>query len=336
MLDELEDRRLIFVTGKGGVGKSTMVASLGRALAERGNQTLVVETDAYSAMEDLLGVTLSDNAVSAVDPPLHAIKLLPSECIVDTIARFVPSERIVRTILNNRVARIFFNAAPGVDQFALLDQVRQFLDRTDGDEPRWDNIIVDLPASGHAVTFLSVPSTFRDLIKVGPIAEAASELADIVEDPARSAILAICLPEEMPVNETIEFQDKLRDAVGRGLTLTFANMVHRAPLSDSQKEKFADLVGRLDRDELIAETISGKAEEHRAVERVIAGNVLAMDWYERDERYLGVLREGLDTPVQEVPVIYETEGGDIVEGIVEFLLGTDNESGDESSETLAS
>lgn len=335
MLDELQQRRLIFVTGKGGVGKSTVVASLGRALAERGRQTLVVETDAYSAMEDLLEVELTENAVTAVDPPLHAVNLLSSECIVNSIARFIPSKRIVRALLNNRVAQSFFKTAPGVNQFAILDQVHRYLDREDGDRPRWDNIVVDLPASGHAVTFLSVPKTLRDIIKVGPIAEATGEIAEVVSDPNQSAIVAVCLPEEMPVNETIEFEDKLEDAVDRGLTVAYANMVHRAPLSAEQKQNFHNLVERINRENLISETITGEPDDDRVVERIIAGNVLAMDWHERDERYLNELYDRLDAPVREIPVFYETEGKRIVDCVVEYLLEGGDELGGETSDPLA-
>jgi len=325
LLDDFHDRRLTFVTGKGGVGTSTLVASLGRLLAERGRRTLVVETDAYSAMEDLLEVDLADNAITPVDPPLYAVNLLASECVVEAIARFVPSKRIVRGLLNNRVAKTFFDTAPGVNQFAILDQVRQFLERTDGDRPRWDNIIVDLPASGHAVTFLSVPKTLRDIIDVGPIAEATGMLADLIGDADRTGVVAICLPEEMPVNETVEFEDELEEAVDRGVTLAFANMVHRAPLDPEHEEQFHQLVGRLDRETLLAETIHGSVGDARAVERVIAGNILALDWHDRDRRYLEELRERLDAPVHEIPVFYETDGRSIVSRIVEFLLGDGTE-----------
>ena len=334
MLEVLEDKRLIFVTGKGGVGKSTVVAAMGRALARQGRQTLVVETDAYSAMKDLYDVELADSVITPVDPPLHAVNLLASECIVEIIARIVPSKRIVRSLLNNRVARLFFNTAPGIKQFAILDQIREFLDQTDGDRPRWDTVIVDLPASGHAATFLSVPKTLRDIIKVGPAADIAERLAEMVGNAAKSAIVAVCLPEEMPVNETIEFEEKLESSLGRGLTVAFANMVHRAPLEPRQKEEFSELVGRLNREALISETISGGPDDDRVVERVIAGNVLAMDWHERDERYLKLLHERLSAPVDEIPVYYETDGDDIVECVVEHMLNP--EADEEQSETLAS
>ncbi|MFB6373716.1 MAG: hypothetical protein ABEN55_11555, partial [Bradymonadaceae bacterium] len=162
--------------------------------------------------------------------------------------------------------------------------------------------------------------------------------AELIGDSDQTGVVAICLPEEMPVNETVEFEDQLEEAVGRGVTLAFANMVHRAPLDAEHEKQFEDLVGRLDRETLIAETIQGMAGEDRAVERVIAGNVLALDWHDRDRRYLEELRDRLSAPVHEVPVFYETDGRSIVTGVVEYLLGDGNEPerDTEESETLAS
>ncbi len=339
MLEELQDRRLVFVTGKGGVGKSTTVAALGRALADIGRQTLIVETDAYSAMEGLLDIDLADNAITPVDPPLHAVKLTESECIVEAIARFIPSKRIVRSLLDNQVARVFFNAAPGVNQFAVLDQVRQFLERSDGDRPRWDNIIVDLPASGHAATFLDVPRTLSGIITVGPISEATEQLAELIEDPDRSAILAVCLPEEMPVNETVEFEQQLSSQIGRGLTVAFANMVHRAPIDPEHAETFGRVADRVDRSELMASTLGAEGDaDERVVERLVAGNVLAMDWYRRDQRYLDELHERLGADVFEIPVFYEANGEAIVSRVAGHMLGrqTDDGPAAQTSRTLAS
>lgn len=335
MLERLDNRRLVFVTGKGGVGKSTFVGALGRAFAERGEQTLVVETDTYSAMEGLLGVDLADNSVTAVDPPLFAVNLDAPECVIDTIARFVPSRRVVRAILNNRVARVFFDTAPGVNEFAMLDQVRKYLERRDGDAPRWDRVIVDLPASGHAVTFLNVPETFRELFRVGSIADAAEDLADMTRDVENTAVVAVCLPEEMPVNETIELEDRLESTLGRGLTVAFANMVHREPLEPDQKLDLQQIVGSLDREKLLAETIRGTTEgEDRVVERVLAGNVLAMDWHDRDTRYLNELHDRLDAQVEEIPVYYETDGATVVDRVVDRLLDRDDPT--DAHESLAS
>lgn len=321
MLDELDDKRLIFVTGKGGVGKSTVVAALGRAFANRGDQTLVAEMDAYSAMEELLDVELTDHAISAVDPPLHAVNLTASEALVDAISRFVPSRRVVKTVLGNQVARVFFDAAPGVNQFALLDQVRVLLDRSDGDEPRWDRIIVDLPAAGHAVTFLSVPQTFQKLIQVGAIADTSEQLADLVTSDRRTAVTAVCLPESMPVNETVDLERELESTLGRGLDVGFANMVHQLPFDEEHVDQFDGLVDGLDRKQLVADILTHRDGSDRAVQRLVAGNVMAMDWFRRDARYVDELQDRLTAPVTEIPVFYETDGDTIVSRVADYLDG---------------
>lgn len=319
MLDELDDKRLIFVTGKGGVGKSTVVAALGRAFANRGDQTLVAELDAYSAMEEMLDVELADHAITAVDPPLHAVNMTASEALVDSISRVVPSRRVVKTVLDNQVARVFFDAAPGVNQFSLLDQVRVLLDRTDGDDARWDRIIVDLPAAGHAVTFLSVPQTFQKLFQVGSVAEIAEDLTELVTSDRRAAVTAVCLPESMPVNETVELESELESTLGRGLDVAFANMVHQLPFDEKHVEQFDRLVADFDRKDLVAEILTGHDGDDAAVQRLVAGNVMAMDWFRRDARYVGELRDRLSAPVAEIPVFYEADGNTIVSRVAEYL-----------------
>lgn len=320
MIGSLDDNRLIFVTGKGGVGKSSTVAALGRALARRGRRTLIVETDAFSAMAELLGVDLPTHERLRVDENLHTINLSASECIIEAIGRFVPSERVVRALVGNRIAKVFFDAAPGANEFAMLDQIRQFLEeeRSDGSEA-WDHVIVDLPASGHAVTFLSVPQTLNRMIRVGPIAEATGEIAKLVRDPERAAIVAVCLPEEMPVNETIELEHKLQDSLGRSLTVALANMVHRPPLDEETRVEFDRLVRDLDREALMERTVDADESTRSRLERVIAGNVLALDWHDRDSRYLERLHAELKAQVIEVPVFYEPDGAAIVERMVDFM-----------------
>ncbi len=326
MLEPLDDNRWIFVTGKGGVGKSTTVAALGRAFARRGERTLVAEIDAYSAMEDLFDVDLGEGAITEVDDSLCALKLDESECFIDTLSRFVPSRRVVSRLVDNRVARVFFDAAPGGHQCALLDKLWEYLEETVDGSHRWDRILVDLPASGHAVTFLGVPRTFEDLFRVGPVAERAGQLADRIANPDETAVCAVCLPEEMPVNETIELETKLWDRLDRGLTMAFANMMHRAPLGTQQRRSFDRLLSDLDRDELLSSAITTQPSQQEVVERIIAGNVLALDWHDRDARYLNMLRNELRAPVSEIPVFYESDGGGVVECVTDYLLGEREES----------
>ena len=317
MLDSFDDKRLIFVTGKGGVGKSTATAALGAALAERGRKVLVVETDTFSAMSEMLGAR-TKGGVQPVQarPGVDAVNLTTRECLVSTLTRFLPSERIVRAVTSNRVAEAFFDSAPSVSEFVLLDQIQLHVEQAGS---KYDHILVDLPASGHAVTFLSVPKTLNGMMRgVGPIAKRAEVIDKTIRDGRRTAIVAVCLPEEMPVNETIELTGQLRDTLGRGLDLALVNMVHRPPIDGNWRASFHGLRKKLSNGVEPAELLAGS--ESDPITRLVAGNALALDWYDRDMRYLGLLETRLGSDVIEIPMLYETDDRAIVDRIANHLV----------------
>lgn len=327
MLDEIADRRLVFITGKGGVGKSTVTAALARALARDGRRVLVLETDTFSAMEDLFDYESTGLEPVMISEGLYASNLTSEECFVATLRRFVPSERIARAVINNRIARVFFKAAPSVDEVTILDQVREFFEKTDdADQPYYDHILVDLPASGHAVTFLNVPATMHGMMRgIGPIANMSGQVADLIADESTTALIAVCLPEEMPVNETIELADDVVETLGRPMDLAIANMVHRTPLDDDIRPVFEELHRRV-RDEypnvegLFFDDEDGR-DDDTAIARLVEGNALAVGWARRDREYLDKLHAGLGAPVIELPIFYESAGSDIVERMARMLAG---------------
>ncbi len=319
MLQELSERRLIFVTGKGGVGKSTVTAALGRALARDGRRTLVLETDTFSAMEDLYDYTSPGLEPVPITDRLHASNLDSEECFIATLRRFVPSERIARGVIKNRIARVFFKAAPSVNEVTILDQVRVFYEATDDrGQPLYDHILVDLPASGHAVTFLNVPETMHGMMRgVGPIAKMSRQVADLIGDPEVTSVIAICLPEEMPVNETIELEGEIRRTLGRPLDFAIANMVHQSPIEADDRPLFETLQEHLkdevgDLDGLFTGT-DVSLTERDALARLLQGNALALGWFERDQEYLSKLHSDLQAPILELPIVYQSSGADIVD-----------------------
>lgn len=306
----------IFVTGKGGVGKSTTTAALGAALAMRGKRVLVVETDTYSAMAEMLG-----SKATGIDPietrkDVWAVNLTARECLVSTLTRFLPSERVVRAVTSNRVAEAFFESAPSVSEFVLLDQIQLYVENAA--KQGFDHVLVDLPASGHAVTFLSVPKTLNGMMRgLGPIAKRAETITAGICDQRRTAIIAVCLPEEMPVNETIELSDQLQRQLGRGLDMAVCNMVHRAPIDGTWRAPFHALRKRVSEGVEPAEVLAG--EDANALTRLVAGNALALDWYDRDMRYLGLLETRLGADVVEVPMLYEMEDTELVNKVARHL-----------------
>ena len=331
MLEKLLDRRLIFITGKGGVGKSTITAALARALSRMERRILVLETDTFSAMEDLFDYTSPGLEPTAINEWLYASNVTSEDSFVATLRRFVPSDRIAKAVIKNRIARVFFRAAPSVNEVTILDQVRVFFEKTDDEgNPYYDHILVDLPASGHAVTFLNVPATMHRMMRgIGPIAKMSGQVAELISDGETTAIVAVCLPEEMPVNETIELADNVIETLGRPLDLAIVNMVHQAPLSSEERSVFEALHRQIRKDHPGVESLFFEDEDQRtdttAIARLIEGNALALGWFDRDREYLQLLHDRLEAPVVEVPIVYESSGTDVVDRLGRLFLDESDE-----------
>lgn len=313
-----DDKKLWFVTGKGGVGKSTVSAALGRHLAASG-RTLIVETDSFSVMPDYLG-SPEGSGVFEVEENLFTTNLDPGECIVDTFTRFLPSKRLVGAIMNNKIARRFFDAAPSVNEFVILDRVKDYVD---GKKGQYDHIIVDLPASGHAVTFLSVPEKLTDMIQVGKVADRTDVVADMIRDRQETGIIAVCMPEQMPVNETIELAGRLNRVIGRGLDGVFLNMFHQEPFASRDREAFQSIYQQATANRSSQTAVIDQQDS--SVQKLLEGNALALEWHERDKKYEKLLEDGIgDVPVFKIPVVYDTEGKEVVDDVAGFISGLDS------------
>lgn len=320
MLDSLLSRRLIFVTGKGGVGKSTACAALGLALAKRGRNVLVVETDTYSAMADLFHTALPPSTITRARDHLSLVNLDSENALIHAITQFVPSERVARTVIQNRVASLFFKAAPSVNEFSILNMVRFYLEEKTGSKHTYDHIIVDLPASGHAVTFLNVPDTLNGMIRVGRFAQICQELGEMIRDPRRTSLIAVCLPEEMPVNETVELSQAIKETLGRELSLVLLNMVHTEPLSSTYRALFQSLSQPIQHHAL------SDLDALAPGERVVRGASLALEWHERDQKYIRQLTLRLAKGIEliELPMLYEREGQRVIKRLAAFLNNEDD------------
>ena len=219
--------RLLFVSGKGGVGKTSFAASLARASSKRGKRVLLVEVDnIHPSLTSIFGVQPTYEPV-AISSNLSIANLTWEQALHDWLTSTVKMKSIVQMILSNRVAMIFLDATPGAREIVVLAKIISLLED-------WDQVIVDLPASGHALGILRVPKTAKNLMKAGPINEIANKVLDVFRKESSNAVL-VSLPEEMVVNETVEFSEKLRREVPElGKPLLVLNRMSIPSLSEDE------------------------------------------------------------------------------------------------------
>ncbi len=197
--------RILFVTGKGGVGKSSVSAALGRLAAAQGRRTLVVEIDCPNpAMTAVFGVRPEHEATEVL-PNLWIANLNWLQTLDDWVRKVVPAGRVVSMVLGNEIVQTFLRVAPGNRETSVLSKLGWLLEE-------YDLIVVDMPASGHAAGLLEVPSTMLRLFNSGPIYEEGQKAMAMFRDEGTHLVL-VALPEEMVVNETIETWNRVRGSV---------------------------------------------------------------------------------------------------------------------------
>ncbi len=213
-LARLAGFQLLVVTGKGGVGKSAVAASLGRLLARAGRQVLVLEVDPRENLHQMLGVAPSGGAVVAAGGGLWVQNLKPGQVLDDIVRERLKIEMLARRVLASPIYQQFSAGAPGLAELAILGHALRLLRRAgDPAAPRLDLVVLDAPATGHGVRLLTAPRLVADVIHGGPFGALAGELAAFVADPGRCGIVVVTQAEEMPVEEALD----LRQALGRQL-----------------------------------------------------------------------------------------------------------------------
>jgi anion-transporting ArsA/GET3 family ATPase len=218
--------RVLIVAGKGGVGKTTVSATLARMAARTGLSTLIVEVEGKSGLAAAFGhvqpltykeVTLAPGGGVDGEGDIRARTLTPDDALIEYL-RDHGMRRVSKRLAAAGLVEVIATAVPGAKDILVLGKVKQ-LER-DGAA---DLIVLDAPAAGHAVSFLMSASGLLDAVRAGPIRAQARDVVDVLTDPARCQVLLVTLPEETPVNEVVETAEKLRDRVGVALAGVVVN-----------------------------------------------------------------------------------------------------------------
>lgn len=238
-IERIFRRQLVVVTGKGGVGKTVVAATLGKLLAAAGRRTLVVEVDPRENVHQMLGVPPSGGAIVQAEPRLWVQNLKPRQVVDEVVRERLKLELLVRRILNSPVYHHFAAGAPGLKELAILGHALRLLRGLSGPGvPDLDTVVLDAPATGHGVSLLAAPRLVSEVITSGPFSTLASELADFVADAQKCGVVVVTQAEEMPVEEALELRQALRERVQRDPELLVVNGLYppAPPSADGEDE----------------------------------------------------------------------------------------------------
>jgi anion-transporting ArsA/GET3 family ATPase len=238
----LRDRELAFVTGKGGVGRTTVALALALAAARAGRRTVLCELSGQARAPRLYGLdTVRAGREVPLEERLWATTIDPVLALEEWSTRQIGSRRLVGLLTRSRTLAAFVDAAPGARELLAITKAWEL-----GRGQRWnrglggyDLVVVDGPASGHGVGMLRAPRTFADIARVGPIAAQARQVAALLEDAGRSALIAVAQPAELPVSETLELEGRLLAALGRPLDALIVNGLLPGRLSAADIDRLA-------------------------------------------------------------------------------------------------
>jgi anion-transporting ArsA/GET3 family ATPase len=302
MIEVLERSRLLVVTGKGGTGKTTVAAGLALAAAGRGRRVLVAEVEGRQGLAGLFGRSALDHREVRVAEGVKALAVDPDESLREYLGRygFAPLARLLTWAHLNRFITA---AAPGLGDVLLVGKVWEAATRAGA----YDLVVLDAPPTGRVVPFLRAPETVAELARVGPIRHQADRVRSLLDDPARTAVVLTCLPEELPVTETQEGVAALREA-GLPVAAVVANRVTRDRLGGRAGRLAA--LGRDPGPLAAAAAAAGAKLDRAALGTLVEEARDRQRQVTRERRLLKELRSGVDgLPVIELPFLAGGAGG---------------------------
>jgi anion-transporting ArsA/GET3 family ATPase len=208
----LENKRFLIVTGKGGVGKTTVCAAEALALAAKGKRVLICMCHAKERLSTMLGSALIGSDVVPVSPNVWAVNMDPTRALEDYGAMTLKSRALYKLLFDNKYVRTFFKAVPGMSEWTMLGKAWWHTTETREDgSPLYDVVILDAPATGHGLDMLRVPKVIVEVVPPGLLRRDAERAWELFQDPKLTAVVLVTLPEEMPTTETIELARALQN-----------------------------------------------------------------------------------------------------------------------------
>ncbi|HWJ61618.1 MAG TPA: ArsA family ATPase [Acidimicrobiales bacterium] len=282
--------RLLIVAGKGGVGKTTVSATLALAAARSGLSSLIIEVEGKSGLSSMFGVPAFSYDEVELTEGVRARTLTPDEALVEYLEDS-DMGRISKRLMTSGALDMVSTAIPGIRDILVLGKIKQ-MERAG----LADLLILDAPAAGHAISFLQSASGLADAVPIGPINNQAKDVLALLGDPARCQVVLVTLPEETPVNELVETAYQLEDRVGISLGPVVVNGVYPA------------LPG-LEADPVAAAEAAGASLREGEADSLTAAATFRRERMELQADQIGRLAEALPLPQLSLPYLFDAELG---------------------------
>jgi anion-transporting ArsA/GET3 family ATPase len=231
----LENRRFLFVTGKGGTGKTTVTAALAVALSERGKRVLIAVSDPKERISELFGTAPLGPDISTLSPNIFAVKISPEVALREYGEMILKSRTVYNAVFGNKYVQGFFAAVPGLHQWAILGKAWfHSTEKEASGRPRFDVVLFDAPATGHGLEMLRVPKVIVDISPPGLLRRDAEAAWTMFKNPVESGVVIVTLPEDMPTSESLELAEAVVSELGLPIANVVANQVIE-PLFDERE-----------------------------------------------------------------------------------------------------
>jgi anion-transporting ArsA/GET3 family ATPase len=294
-IPELLDKRLVFVTGKGGVGKTTVAVALGLRAAAEGKRTIVCEVSSQENASRIFEHAQVGFHEVEMEENLWSISIDPDESMREYVLLQLKVRAMRDLLFRSRIFNYLAAATPGLKELVTIGKIWELaqLDRKVKSGRKYDLVIVDAPATGHGIGFLQTPRTFAAIARVGPIHSQAQQLNRLIVDHEHTGTAIVALPEEMPVNETAALERELRTEVGIAVDRVYLNGLYPERFTGEEAERLARL----------------SAGENGAVRAAARAAVSERGRARSQRAQLARLRRRVEAPVKTLPFLFEPELG---------------------------
>ena len=289
-MTSLYDRRMVLFSGKGGVGKTTLDSAFALSCARKGQRTLLIELNVKDRLNAIFGSVEVGPEIVEIEQNLFAVNISPRVAMEEYGLMKLRVKVVYKAVFENRVVQSFLRVVPGLNDLLMLGKSHFHAMEVDSSGKFiWDKIVIDAPATGHGIFFLKIPSVITSILESGPMFSDAKKIEEFLRDPKMTAINLVTLPEEMPVNETLELRQTLVDELKMPIGMIVANSVYE-PVFDEQElqwvldadpDKFEDTQtqGFVDAAKFRAQRVEMQAEYLERLENTLSEPFVRVPYY---------------------------------------------------------